>query len=79
LEMRSYIDNNVLSRTDVGFILDEHHWDGNVLHAKGRLGHGTITLEHNKVVVDIELTILGSAAQGTIESTLKQKFGQLKS
>ena len=77
VEMRTYIDTKVLLRPDVGLVLSEHHWDGNVLHAKGRLGHGTITLEHGKVLVDIELTILGSAAKGTIEATLKKQFGQL--
>lgn len=75
--MRTYIDAKILSRTDVGFVMDEHRWEGNVLHAKGRLGLGTITLEHGKVLVDIELTILGSAAKGTIEATLKKQFGQL--
>lgn len=76
-EMRTYIDSKVLSRPDVGIVLSEHRWEGNVLRAQGRLGHGTITLEHNKVIVDIELTILGSAARSTIESTLKKQFGQL--
>lgn len=78
VEMRTYIDAKVLSRADVGLVLDEHRWEGNVLHARGRLGHGTITLEHGKVIVDIELTLLGSAAKGTIESTLRKQFEQLK-
>lgn len=77
VEMRTYIDTKVLKRSDVGFVLSEHRWDGNVLHAKGKLGHGTITLEQGKILVDIELTMLGSVAKGTIEASLKKEFGKL--
>jgi len=33
-EMRHSLDEKVLHRPDVTFLLDEHYWDGNVLHAK---------------------------------------------
>jgi len=77
-EMRSYIDKTILSRSDVALVMSEHHWDGNVLHAKGRLGHGTIALEHHKIIIDIQLNILGSAAKGTIEAAINKQFAQLK-
>ncbi len=78
VEMRTYIDSTILARSDVSLVMKEHHWDGNVLHAKGGLGHGTITLEHQKLIIDIELNLLGSAAKGTIEATLKKQLEQMK-
>ena len=76
-EMRHSLDEKVLHRTDVTFLLDEHYWDGNVLHAKGKMGTGTITLEDKKVILDIHLTLFGSAAKGAIEQTLTDQLKKL--
>lgn len=77
IEMRIILESKVLSRPELAILLNEHHWVGNVLHAKGKMGHGTITLENKKVIVDIELSIFGSAAKGAIESTLADQIKRL--
>ncbi|MBC8124514.1 MAG: polyhydroxyalkanoic acid system family protein [Candidatus Kapabacteria bacterium] len=76
-EMRHSLDEKVLQRPEVKFMLDEHHWDGNVLHAKGKMGTGTITLEDKKVILDIQLTLFGSAAKGAIEQTITDQIKKL--
>jgi hypothetical protein len=50
-----------------------------VLHASGKLGHGTITLRDNFVDIDIELSFFGSAAKGAIEQTLSEQIKRLGS
>ncbi|MCX6139859.1 MAG: polyhydroxyalkanoic acid system family protein [Candidatus Kapabacteria bacterium] len=77
VEMRTALDTKVLSRPELRILLDDHHWEGNVLHAKGKMGHGTITLEDKKVIVHIELSIFGSAAKGAIESALADQIKRL--
>lgn len=77
-EMRSMIDTKVLDRPEISLLLNEHHWDGNVLHASGSLGKGTVTLDHGRVTIDIELSMFGAAAKGKIEQTLTSTFTQLK-
>ncbi len=76
-EMRHSLDEKVLHRPEVQFLLDEHHWEGNVLHAKGKMGSGTITLEDKKVIIDIQLSLFGSAAKGAIEQTLTDQIKKL--
>lgn len=76
VEMRSFIDTKALGRPELALLLDTHRWEGNVLHASGKLGHGTLTLEDNRVIVDIELTLFGSAAKGRIEKELQKLLGQ---
>lgn len=78
LEMRLLIDSKVLPRPEFAMLVSEHRWDGNVLHASGKMGRGTITLADNLVTVDIELSMFGSAAKGVIEQTLTEKLKQLK-
>jgi hypothetical protein len=78
LEMRLLIDSKVLNRPEVALLLSEHRWEGNVLHARGRMGHGTITLADNLVTIDIELSMFGAAAKGAIEQTLTEKIKMLK-
>ncbi len=72
------IDSRILSRSDISLLLESHTWKGNVLHASGKLGSGTITLEHGRIVVDIELSFFGAAAQGAIEQKLREQFKQLQ-
>ncbi|MBI2793516.1 MAG: polyhydroxyalkanoic acid system family protein [Ignavibacteria bacterium] len=76
-EMKSYIDTRLLSRPESRMLLTHHHWNGNVLHAKGTLGEGTITLEHQRIVIDIELTAFGEIARSQIQRTLEREFTQI--
>ncbi len=76
-EMRSLLDTKVLTRPEISLLLNDHRWDGNVLHASGSLGQGTVTLEHGRATIDIELSMFGSAAKGKIEQTLNSTFKQL--
>lgn len=76
-EMKTFIDSRLLSRPESKMLLTYHHWHGNVLHAKGSLGEGTITLEHRRVVIDIELTTFGEIAKGQIQRTLEKEFTQI--
>jgi len=41
------------------------------------MGTGTITLEDKKVILDIHLTLFGSAAKGAIEQTLTDQIKKL--
>lgn len=77
LEMRLLIDSKILTRPEVAMLITEHRWEGNVLHASGKMGRGTITIADQLVTVDIELSMFGSAAKGVIEQTLKEKFKML--
>lgn len=76
-EMRHSLDSKVLSRPELKLLLDEHRWEGNVLHARGKMGHGTITLEEGRVIVHIELSLFGSAAKGQIEEALGKQLQRL--
>lgn len=76
-EMRTLIDTKVLGRPEVSLLIERHHWDGNVLHAAGKLGQGTITLEHGKVLIDIELSMFGAVAKGAIEQQLQDQIKRL--
>ena len=79
LEMRLLIDTKILPRPEFAMLVSEHRWDGNVLHASGKMGRGTITLADQLVTVDIELSLFGSAAKGVIEQTLTEKIKMLDS
>lgn len=78
LEMRLLIDSKILTRPEVAMLITEHRWEGNVLHASGKMGRGTISVADQLVTVDIELSMFGSAAKGVIEETLTEKLKQLK-
>jgi len=78
-EMRHILDSKVLSRPEIRLLLNETRWDGNVLHAKGKMGHGTVSVEERKVVIHIELSLFGAAAKGAIESTLSEQIKKLGS
>lgn len=76
-EMKKLINQDMLSRPDVLVMLEQHHWDGNVLHASGKLGRGTIDLLDNLATISIELSALGSAAKGTIQDRLLKQINKL--
>lgn len=76
-EMRHLIDSKVITRPEIRLLLDETRWEGNVLHARGKLGHGTLTVEDRRVVIHIELSIFGSAARGQIEQVLNDQVMRL--
>ncbi len=76
-EMRMLIETRALNRPEIGVLLKDHHWVGNVLHASGCLGHGTVTLTEGRVTIDIELSLFGSAAKSRIEDALSRTFKQL--
>lgn len=78
VEMRTFIDARVLARPEISLLLATHTWKANTLHASGKLGHGTITLEHGRVIIDIELSFFGAAAQGAIEQQLREQFRRLQ-
>ena len=78
MEMRLLIDSKVLTRPELSMLVSTHEWKGNVLHASGKLGHGTITLRDNFVDIDIELSFFGSAAKGAIEQTLSEQIKRLR-
>ncbi len=77
VEMRGLIDSKILSRPEVRLMLDETRWEGNVLHARGKLGHGTVTVEHHRVHIHIELSLFGAAARGQLESMLTEQVKRL--
>ena len=77
LEMRLLIDTKVLTRPEFALLVSQHRWEGNVLHANGKMGRGTITLADQLVTVDIELSMFGSAAKGVIEQTMNEQIKRL--
>jgi len=76
-ETRVFIDQKILARPEATMLLAEHRWEGNVLHASGSLGTGTMTVEHGKVLVDLELSAFGQVARNQIERTLNEQFKRL--
>ena len=77
-EMRSFIEDEILTRPEAEMLLNERQWEGDTLHASGSLGSGTIELREGAVVVDIELSMFGMAAKGRVEEVLREQFERLK-
>ncbi len=77
LEMQILITTKVLPRPEVSVLLDKTHWEANVLHASGKLGKGTLTVEDYRVIIHIELSLFGSAARGTVEQILTEQVTRL--
>lgn len=78
-EMKSYASTHILPNKMLSSLLDSAIWDGDILHVKSKLGRGTIELMDNLVIFDIELSIAGSLAKNTLESSLEKEFKRLKS
>ena len=76
-EMRDYVETKILTRSELKLLITDYHWKGNTLYASGKLGNGTIELYDNSVVIDIELSIFGSAAKVQIEKTISEQFKKL--
>lgn len=79
VEMRSFIEEEILTRPEAEMLLNERRWEGNTLHASGSLGSGTIEVSEGAVVVTIELSIFGIAAKGRVEEVIRSQFGRLNS
>jgi len=76
-ETRNFIDEKILSRPEIELMLQDHHWAGNVLHASGAMGQGTLTVEDGAVIVDIDLSLFGAAAQSKIQEALSKQLMKL--
>ena len=77
VECRTFINEQVLSRPEAEMLLQDHHWDGDTLHASGSLGAGTISLLPGAIDVDIELSMFGTAAKARIEEVLHDQLKKL--
>jgi hypothetical protein len=77
-EIRTFIEETVLTRPEATMLMHEHHWEADVLHASGSLGTGTISILRNEVVIDIELSMFGVAARSRIEEALKEQFTKIE-
>ncbi len=75
--MKEYISTKLLPRPELKTLLDKVEWNGDTLKIDSKLGDGTVTLQDNLVVVDIQLSFFGSMAQKKIESALEENFKQL--
>jgi len=78
VEMKHYIDTNILTNTLIRSVLEQASWTGNTLYASSKLGKGTIKISDYLVEVDIELSLFGSFAKKSLEATLDKEFKQLK-
>lgn len=76
-EVRSVVETQMLTRPELRALLDTHVWEGNVLHAQGTMGAGTVTLEEGKILVDITLSAFGRVAQGAITAKLQSHFSKI--
>jgi hypothetical protein len=75
--IRTFITETIDGRPDVALLLQEHRWVGNVLHAHGVMGGGTITVADGKVDIDIELSMFGSAVRTKIHEAFHELFKPL--
>jgi hypothetical protein len=78
IEMKAYVQEKILQRSELMMILQHHEWNGNTLIARSALGSGTVEFVDYEIRVEIELTVFGSAAKGRIEKTLNDQFKLLK-
>ena len=77
LEMKNFINANVLPNPALKPFLETTNWINDTLHVTSKLGKGTIILRNYEIEVDIDLNFLGKMAKGTLESTLDKEFKQL--
>lgn len=71
-EIKAYLDDKVLPRPEIRALFSSAVWHGNILEVKSPLGQGTLDVRDRLVVIHIELSILGGAAKGKIESKLDE-------
>jgi trehalose/maltose hydrolase-like predicted phosphorylase len=77
-EMKHFINTNILTNSVIKSVLETAQWNGNELFASSKLGKGYIRLSDYLIEIDIELNMFGSFAKKILESTLDDKFKQLK-
>jgi hypothetical protein len=78
IEMKGYIEANILSRSELSALLDSTVWNGLTLNITSKIGNGTITLSDYRIDVEIELSFFGSMARKQIEATLDNNFKSLE-
>lgn len=76
-EMKTIINAKILSRKEVTALFDKAEWNGHTLNVSSKIGSGVIEVHDNRIDVVIELTLFGSAAKKTIETTLEKQFSFL--
>lgn len=77
IEMRHYVDTNILTNSTIRSLFNDVQWTGNTLYASSKLGKGTFTLHDNLIEINIDLNFLGGFAKKAIEQTIDKEFKQL--
>lgn len=78
IEMKNYINNNLLNNSALKALLDSAIWIENTLHVQSKLGKGTISLQDYLIEIDIELSLFGKVAQKSLESAIDKELKLLK-
>lgn len=78
IEMKNAISTKILPLPALSAFIDKADWQGDTLFIESKFGKGTIKVSDQLVDIYIELTLFGSMAKATIESTLDKEFKQLK-
>lgn len=71
-ELKNDIDELLVKHPDLAAFVGTASWHGSTLKVESKLGVGMITLLPGQIVVDINLTLFGSAAKSTIEKRLSE-------
>ncbi|MCX7736190.1 MAG: polyhydroxyalkanoic acid system family protein [Candidatus Kapabacteria bacterium] len=78
IEMKNFINNNLLNNSALKALLDSAIWIENTLHVQSKLGKGTISLQDYLIEIDIELSLFGKVAQKSLESAIDKELKLLK-
>lgn len=76
-EMKTYINQHLLTRKDLSVLLNSSIWVGNTLNVDSKLGDGTIVLKDYQIDVTLNLSFFGNVAKKQLESGLDDVFKQL--
>jgi len=76
-EMKTYINQHLLTRKDLSALLNSALWVGNTLNVDSKLGDGTIVLQDFKLEITINLSFFGKIAKKQLESSFDDGFKQL--
>ena len=77
-EMQDFINNSVLSRTELQSLLPSARWKGSTLYLDSRFVVGSIALSDNQVDVDVDISFLAANATKRIESAIEDGIRQLE-
>lgn len=77
-EIRSFIDNYLLQRADVRFMISTTQWVGSVLHVTSPFGNGTMTIAKGSLDIKMDLTPFGMAVRSRIEEGLGKAARKLQ-